>query len=82
MDVIEKKKELELSFIEKMSCKVHCETKDDKKDEEFDDTDIVSRYNCLKKDSGKTIRRNICCVNGKIVVANNQTLIELDMRKL
>ena len=39
-------------------------------------------YNEKKRKSAPTISRNICCINGKLVLATKKTLIELDLRKL
>ena len=43
---------------------------------------IISRYNEKKRKKPPSIKRNICCINGKLVLATNSTMIELDLRKL
>ena len=40
------------------------------------------RYNLKRSQAAPNIKRNICCINGKLVLATHTTLIELDLRKL
>ena len=43
---------------------------------------IIEHYNVIKSTFAPIIKRNICCINGKLVLATNKILVELDLHKL
>lgn len=44
--------------------------------------EVINAYNEKRRNAAPLIRRNICCINGKLVLATNKTLVELDLRKI